>query len=76
MDKIENDAFCENIIKVDKINRCVVVRKPNANSGEPPKIYYFDNVFGEDSSQVRRINFYCLVIGTFTISLRKSGAKK
>lgn len=54
MDKIEHDAFSENIIKVDKMNRSVVVRKPNASSAEPPKIYYFDNVFGEDSSQVRK----------------------
>ncbi|KAG4071327.1 hypothetical protein HA402_004031 [Bradysia odoriphaga] len=53
MDKIEQDAFSENVIKVDKVNRSVIVRKPNASTGEPPKIYYFDNVFGEDSSQVR-----------------------
>lgn len=63
MDKIEHDAFSENIIKVDKLNRSVVVRKPNANPGEPPKTYYFDNVFGEDSSQVRRNKFFFL---TFT----------
>lgn len=58
MDKIENDAFSENVIKVDKMNRSVVVRKPNANPGEPPKTYYFDNVFGENSSQVRRNIFF------------------
>lgn len=56
MDKIEETAFCENIIKVDKLNRSVVVRKPNASPAEPPKTYYFDNIFGEDSSQVRTRN--------------------
>lgn len=64
MDKIEHDAFSENVIKVDKMNRSVVVRKPNANTGEPPKTYYFDNVFGEDSSQVRR-NKLCFLTFTF-----------
>lgn len=68
MDKIEHDAFSENVIKVDKMNRSVVVRKPNANPGEPPKTYYFDNVFGEDSSQVRR-NILFL---TFTFQCHQS----
>lgn len=54
MDKIEQDAFSENIVKVDKLIGSVVERKPNANPGEPPKTYYFNNIFGEDSSQVRR----------------------
>ncbi len=68
MDKIENDAFSENIIKVDKLNRSVVVRKPNASPAEPPKTYYFDNVFGEDSSQVRSKTsffFLCFVLSPF-----------
>lgn len=53
MDKIEIDSGNENVIKVDKLNRCVTVYKPNAAVGEPPRIYYFDNIFAEDSSQVR-----------------------
>lgn len=53
MDKSEIELSCENVVKVDKQNRCVTVIKPNATVTEPPKIYYFDNVFGEDSSQVR-----------------------
>ncbi|XP_058130622.1 kinesin-like protein KIF3A [Anopheles ziemanni] len=52
MDKNELDSGSQNVIKVDKANRCITVVKPNANSSEPPKIYYFDNVFGEDSTQI------------------------
>ncbi|KXJ78349.1 hypothetical protein RP20_CCG004959 [Aedes albopictus] len=51
MDKNETDSGSQNIIKTDKCNRCVTVYKPNANSSEPPKVYYFDNVFGEESTQ-------------------------
>lgn len=53
MDKSETDYGSENVIRVDKLNRCITVTKPNAPVTEPPKIYYFDNVFGEDSTQVR-----------------------
>lgn len=59
MDKIERDVFSENVVKVDKLNRSVTVRKPNASTGEPPKTYYFDNVFGEDSTQVRTLICCC-----------------
>ncbi|XP_052865267.1 kinesin-like protein KIF3A [Anopheles cruzii] len=52
MDKNELDAHCHNVIKVDKGNRSITVVKPSANSSEPPKVYYFDNVFGEDSTQI------------------------
>ncbi|XP_050082283.1 kinesin-like protein KIF3A [Anopheles aquasalis] len=52
MDKNELDSGCQNVIKVDKANRSVTVVKPTANSSEPPKVYYFDNVFGEDSTQI------------------------
>lgn len=52
MDKMEMDMGSGNCIKVDKINRNVTVYKPNSNAGEPPKTYYFDNVFAEDSTQV------------------------
>lgn len=52
MDKIEIDAGNEKVVKVDKLNRCVTVYKPNVAVGEPPRIYYFDNVYAEDSSQV------------------------
>lgn len=55
MDKSELDVGSQNVIKVDKSNRSITVVKPNANSSEPPKVYYFDNVFGEDSTQVRVI---------------------
>ncbi|XP_062564211.1 kinesin-like protein KIF3A [Armigeres subalbatus] len=52
MDKNETESGSQNIIKPDKCNRCVTVYKPNANSSEPPKVYYFDNVFGEESTQI------------------------
>lgn len=52
MDKIEFESGCENIVRVDKLNRCITVIKPNTSAAEPPKVYYFDNVFAEDSSQV------------------------
>lgn len=52
MDKSEIELGSENVVKVDKPNRCITVIKPNAPVSEPPKIYYFDNVF-EDSTQVR-----------------------
>ncbi|EDS31783.1 kinesin-like protein KIF3A [Culex quinquefasciatus] len=45
MDKNELDSGSQNIIKTDKSNRCITVYKPNANSSEPPKVYFFDNVF-------------------------------
>lgn len=53
MDKSELDVGSENVIKVDKVNRSVTVHKPNSSNTEPPKVYYFDNVFAEDSAQVR-----------------------
>lgn len=52
MDKTELDSNSENVVKVDKLNRCITVTKPQASASEPPKIYYFDNVFAEDSQQV------------------------
>ncbi|XP_037906413.1 kinesin-like protein KIF3A [Hermetia illucens] len=52
MDKQEIESGTQNIVKVDKINRSVTVLKPGATANEPPKTYYFDNVFGEDSSQI------------------------
>lgn len=56
MDLAEIDSGSANVVKVDKLNRCINVTKINASSSnavsEPPKRYYFDNVFGEDSTQV------------------------
>lgn len=53
LDTYELNSGFENVVKVDKLNRCIVVTKPNAPASEPPKLYYFDNVFAEDSTQVR-----------------------
>lgn len=56
IDQIEIDAGSANVVKVDKLNRCINVTRINASSSsavsEPPKRYYFDNVFDEDSTQV------------------------
>lgn len=63
MDKAERLACSQNVVTVDKQNRCISVAKPPGHhqsssssssngSSEPPKVYYFDSVFGDDSSQV------------------------
>lgn len=53
LDAHERQEDCQNVVAVDKLSRAITVLKPNAGPGEPPKVYYFDNVFDEDSSQVR-----------------------
>lgn len=55
LDAHERQEDCQNVVAVDKMSRAITVLKPNAGPGEPPKVYYFDNVFDEDSSQVRRL---------------------
>ncbi|XP_061391666.1 kinesin-like protein KIF3A [Musca vetustissima] len=52
MDKNELTAGALGVIKVDKLKRAITVVKPNATVNEPPKTYYFDNVFDGDSSQL------------------------
>lgn len=58
MDKIELVAGGQDVVRVDKAARSITVHKPNASPGEPPKVYYFDNVFGPNSSQVRTFLTY------------------
>ncbi|XP_016966683.1 kinesin-like protein KIF3A [Drosophila biarmipes] len=52
MDKSELSAGALSAISVDKINRAITVIKPNATANEPPKTYYFDNVFDGGSNQM------------------------
>lgn len=52
MDQSELDAGSENVVRVDRLNRCITVEKPQATASDLPKIYYFDNVFDGDSKQV------------------------
>ncbi|TMW46324.1 hypothetical protein DOY81_008594 [Sarcophaga bullata] len=52
MDKNEIQAGSLSVIKVDKLKRAITVVKPNATANEPPKTYYFDNVFDWESSQL------------------------
>lgn len=42
----------KNIVVCDKNSKTVTVQKPSTTANEPPKVYQFDSVFGEDSSQV------------------------
>ncbi|XP_017100590.2 kinesin-like protein KIF3A [Drosophila bipectinata] len=52
MDKNELSAGALGALSVDKINRAITVMKPNATANEPPKTYYFDNVFDGGSNQL------------------------
>ncbi|KAH8365714.1 hypothetical protein KR093_003780 [Drosophila rubida] len=52
MDKQEVATGALSAIQVDKINRAITVVKPNATANEPPKTYYFDNVFDGASNQL------------------------
>jgi hypothetical protein len=42
----------KNIVAVDKNNRTITVQKPNSSNNEPAKVYGFDHVFDQESSQV------------------------
>ncbi|EDW18628.1 kinesin-like protein KIF3A [Drosophila mojavensis] len=52
MDKNELASGAVSAIQVDNINRAITVIKPNATANEPPKTYYFDNVFDGNSNQL------------------------
>ncbi|XP_073843810.1 kinesin-like protein 64D [Musca autumnalis] len=52
MDKNEVTSGALGVIKVDKLKRAITVVKPQATANEPPKTYYFDNVFDGESSQL------------------------
>lgn len=41
-----------NLKKVDKSTGTISVRNPNGPSDEPPKLYTFDHVFGDDAKQL------------------------
>lgn len=75
MDKLEIDSGFENVVKANKLNRCITVIKRNAPVSEPPKMYYFDNVFGEDSTQVRvpiRLSCFYISIIDFSFEVLQS----
>ncbi|XP_063981027.1 kinesin-like protein KIF3A [Diachasmimorpha longicaudata] len=48
----ELDSHCKKIIKVDRLNAELTVENPNAQQGEPPKVFSFDAAFDVDSTQV------------------------
>jgi hypothetical protein len=45
-------------VSVDQASGAISIRNPNGNSMEPPKIYTFDHVFGDDANQ---LNIYNLI---------------
>lgn len=58
----------KSVVVCDKNSKTVTVQKPNSSANEPPKVYQFDSVFGEDSTQVRRDESYwflCLAINFY-----------
>ncbi|KAH8270326.1 hypothetical protein KR018_008024 [Drosophila ironensis] len=52
MDKNELSAGALGALSVDKMHRAITVMKPSATANEPPKTYYFDNVFDGASNQL------------------------
>jgi hypothetical protein len=42
----------KNVVTVDKNGKTITVQKPNSSNNEPAKVYGFDHVFDQDSSQV------------------------
>ena len=52
MNSKETSEGNQKVVSVDKSTGSISVRNPNANSGEPPKIYTYDHVFGDDAKQL------------------------
>lgn len=48
----------QKVVSVNKATGEISVRNPNAAQGEPPKIYTFDHVFGDDT---RQLDIYNLI---------------
>lgn len=42
----------KSMVETDDMNCSLIVTNPSAQSGEPPKVFTFDSVFGADSKQV------------------------
>ncbi|ROT80003.1 kinesin-like protein KIF3A [Penaeus vannamei] len=42
----------KSMVESDDLNCSLIVTNPSAQSGEPPKVFTFDSVFGADSKQV------------------------
>ena len=48
----ETHAGYESIVQSDDLNCSLLVTNPAAQDGEPPKVFTFDSVFGQNSKQV------------------------
>lgn len=48
----EIQAGYKSSVEVDDLNCSILVTNPDAQEGEPPKVFTFDSVFGTDSKQV------------------------
>lgn len=48
----EVQAGYRSMVTVDDLNCSILVTNPDAQQGEPPKVFTFDSVFGTDSKQV------------------------
>ncbi|XP_071552251.1 kinesin-like protein KIF3A isoform X1 [Panulirus ornatus] len=48
----ELQAGYRSTVTVDDLNCSILVTNPDAQEGEPPKVFTFDSVFGTDSKQV------------------------
>jgi kinesin family protein 3/17 len=48
----------QKVVSVDKNSGQISVRNPNAQSDEPPKVFTFDHVFGDDT---RQLDIYNLI---------------
>ena len=48
----EKNEKNEKVVSVDRGNGNISVRNPHAPAGEPPKLFGFDFVFGDDSKQL------------------------
>lgn len=51
----ESQAGFQSIVESDDLNCSVLVTNPAAQDGEPPKVFTFDSVFGQNSKQVGNI---------------------
>ncbi|XP_045612288.1 kinesin-like protein KIF3A isoform X1 [Procambarus clarkii] len=48
----ETHSGYKSMVECDDLNCSLLVTNPDAQAGEPPKVFTFDSVFGQDSKQV------------------------
>lgn len=60
----------KSVVCCDKNTKTVTVQKPNSTANEPPKVYQFDSVFGEDSTQVSLDKLLIFIAELFVVALQ------